>query len=314
MKKITLIAPLLVLFLFSCKDKTSTTLTTPNNNNNNGSTSSATFASKFAALANGSKQVTMNTTSGISFYGNSGTRYQFPAQCFVDAAGQVVSGNVNISVVEYVRKSDMIFSGVLPISNGEPLVSGGEIYVNATQNGRQLYMRPGYNYIANIPQNGASSSGMSLFFGAVTDDSLSKVNWKAVKADSNSIAGIVYMGDTITIFSDSMGYCNADMFMKNPNYQSFNINVNGVTFNDDTYVCAYAVYDNYKGVWKMSANKNVIAEQHVPNIPVHFVIMVISGNDFYGGIMGATPQTGKTYDVTVTKTDPVAFKALVDPL
>jgi len=41
--------------------------------------------------------------------------------------------------------------------------------------------------------------------------------------------------------------------------------------------------------------------------------MPVNGQ-FYGGTTGATPTTGGSYNVALTATTPIAFKALVDNL
>jgi len=61
-------------------------------------------------------------------------------------------------------------------------------------------------------------------------------------------------------------------------------------------------------------SNNVVTENHVPNIPVHFVVMAVVNGDFYAGILSATPATGANYTVAVSKTDPVAFKNTLNAL
>src|SRR4051812_42251522 len=92
-----------------------------------------TMASAMAELMVAPRTVTIDAGTGGTFNGNSGTRYSFPPNAFKTATGVIVTGNVAIQVSEYLKKSDMLFSGMLPISGGEPLLSGGEINVAATQ-------------------------------------------------------------------------------------------------------------------------------------------------------------------------------------
>src|SRR6185437_3037252 len=137
MKKI--IFPLLVLLtlsVISCKknDKSSPANNTPG--------SYTSLSSIYRQLAPKSKIVTVNADDGSSFYGNSGTRYIFPAGAFVKGDGTNVTGNIQIEVNEFLNKSDMLFSEILPVSNGLPLLSAGEIYVNATQGGQKIYLKP----------------------------------------------------------------------------------------------------------------------------------------------------------------------------
>jgi hypothetical protein len=174
-------------------------------------------------------------------------------------------------------------------------------------------MKPNNFFQANIPQFGATNNtGMSLFLGQTTQVANNKMNW----AEADSTRGyMIYNGDTIKLFSDSVGFCNADRFLTNPNYQNFTINITGVTLPADSCIAAFALYDTYKGVWPMShVNSGSITEGHVPNIPVHFVVYAAVNGYFYCGISAVTPSTGSTYTVTLTKMDPTAFKAQVDAL
>ncbi len=113
MKKLIVPIVLLMLVAGSCKKKEDTV-----------STSTSTFKTYgsmdeiFDALSLKPKVVSFDAAAGSSFYGNSGTRYIFQPNCFQDASGATVTGNVQVAATEWLKKGDMIFSGVLPISDG----------------------------------------------------------------------------------------------------------------------------------------------------------------------------------------------------
>ncbi len=266
---------------------------------------------------------TINSTTGGSFYSASGTRYVFDPACFMDGTGGPVTGNVQIAVTEYLKKGDMIFSKMLPVSNNEPLLSGGEVSVYATQGGKELFLRPGYYYQAIIPQGGTPMPGMTYFAGnPAQDTAVNKVNWNN-KIDSTGGHGafgmVVYQGDSLDIISDSLHECNADQFMTSPDYQNFNVTiaVTGAVLGSN-HVFGYTLYDTYKGVWPLgeigSYSNGVFNEMHVPNIPVHFAVFTLINNRFYGGVTAATPASGSNYNVTLTEVDPVAFKGQLNNL
>jgi len=317
MKKIfnTLVMSIaLSAFLFSCS-KTNTPVSST-------IVASASMDSIFNILRLHSATFNVDAVGGGTFYGNSGTRYTFFGNSFQTASGTTVTGTVQVQVCEYLQKGDMLFSKMLPISNKEPLISGGEINVSATQNGQSVYLKP-YNYfVANVPQSTVPPAGMAFFSGQPnTDTTQNKVNWLKIDSSSHNIAQIIGPGgDTLSIISDSLKECNADQFMTAPNYQTFTVTalVTGATVPGSSGVFAYALYDNYKAVWPLgwigSYANGVFTEQHVPNIPVHFVVFTLIGGKFYGGIIGATPVTGNNYAVTLTEVDPVVFKGQVNEL
>ena len=314
MKKNTyLIAVMFLVLAASCKNSDPSTVVTTTGTYNS-------LNDIYNLLRNQPKTVTLDATAGGSFYGNSGTRYVFPPSSFMDGAGNTITGNVQISVTEYLQKGDMIFSKMLTVSNGVPLLSGGEFNISAVQGSTKLFMRPFYGFTANMPQSGTPTPGMSLFTGIPsTDTTVTTINW-ANKVDSNawhSIGGCVYNGDTISIISDSLHECNADQFMTSPNYQTFTVStyIPGVAISSSTVVNAYALYDNYKGEWPLlGGSSGVFSVDHVPNIPVHFAVFTIVNNKFYAAVFPATPATGQNYTVTLAEVDPTTFKNQLNAL
>jgi hypothetical protein len=216
----------------------------------------------------------------------------------------------------------MVFSKAFPICYGNPLISGGEINVTASQGSTTLRIKPGSSFTAAMPQQDTLVAGMGLFFGTPIKDvnqdtAVNIVNWNVIE-DTTRFRTIVNRGDTIDIVSDSLTWANADKFLTTPNYQNFRVKVTGLTVSEQDYVYGAALYDNYNGTWPMYyylPDSGRFNESHVPDIPVHFVVYVIQDGKFYGGITGATPVTGGVYTVSLTYyTDPKTFKALVAAL
>lgn len=274
------------------------------------------IATVFAANAPTAKTTTIDAAAGGTFTGNGGARYTFPANAFVTAAGLPVTGQVTVRAAEMLTKADMVFSGILPISNGEPLISGGEVYMKVMQGNTTLRMAPGKKYTVSMPQGGAPTPGMELFYaaGAYKSTIGGGVNWQLSK---DSTSGIIrYNGDSISIFSDSIGFANADRFLPSPDYQNFTVAVSagGRAISPDSLI-GYTLYDDYDGVWPLSSyNSGVFAENHVPNIPVHFVVVAVINGTMYAGAKGATPANGATYVVNIAAITPTELKALVQAL
>ncbi len=154
-----------------------------------------------ASLAPQYKEVTINANTGGTFRGNSGTRFVFPPNSFVTQTGLPVTGNVQVRVVEMLDEADMLFSGVLPTSNGEPLLSGGEVFVDATQGGQPLAMAEGKSFEARMPQAGVDANDMGLFLG--TEDTGKKINWRPVA--TGGAGGMIFtVGDTVGISSGTL--------------------------------------------------------------------------------------------------------------
>jgi len=305
-------------FLFSCSKSSNPVSTTT-------TVSYSSMDTIFSMLNVQPKTLMVDAVNGGSFYGNSGTRYVFYPNSFQSPTGANVTGTVQVQVAEYLQRGDMLFSKMLPISNNEPLISGGEINVVATQNGQSVYLRPHSFFTATIPQTDTASTGMEFFSGRPTLDTTTyKANWVHGATDSSRYNANVFVtsgtGDSINILSDSLKFCNADKYFQNPNYQSFTVAIvlKDATLTTSSTVFCYAFYDQYKGVWALGFNgkylNGVFTENHVPNIPVHFVAMTVVNGKFYGGVLATTPATGMNYTITLSQIDPMAFKTSINQL
>jgi hypothetical protein len=81
---------------------------------------------------------TFNVANGMNFVGTSGTKVYIPANAFLYASQQPVTGTVTVTMVEVYNKRDMICSGGFTTSNGLPIVSAGEVEMRAWQGNNVL--------------------------------------------------------------------------------------------------------------------------------------------------------------------------------
>ena len=317
MKKVLIPVVMLMLTTLACKKKNEPS-------NPVGTTNFKTYSSMedvFTMLAQQPKVMIFDAGAGTSFYGNSGVRYIFPPSCFMYATGIVVTGNVQVEVTEYPKKGDMIFSGVLPVSDGLPLVSGGEFYVKASKDGQALFVNPGVSYKANLPQFGSKDTVMSLFTGNTNGGTATnKVNWQVSEPDTTIIKNrwIKYSKDTTEMICDSFHFWNCDHFMGLSNLQDFKITVTATNADISKVVnlLTYTLFDKDNALIpaQSPANNNVYEVKNIPMAPVHFVSFGLINGHFYGGVSVATPKTGENYTVTLTEVDPKDFKAQINGL
>jgi len=259
--------------------------------------------------------VAVDADAGGSFRGSGGTNFQFPDSAFVSAQGVPVTGNVLVTVSEYLNKADMLFSGVLPTAGGMPLISGGEISLQATQNGQPLAMAPGKSFSAHMPVRGIDASEMQLFTGSGVGGFATAVNWKPI--DSGSGTNFVYSeADTIGISSNQFTFLNVDKFLKNSDNKHFTLEIRAgkMNYSHDSI----AVFTLFDGQLSVLQNRewvaNKIEEKYIPGVPVHFVAFGIINGNFFGGILPAKPADDQNYIVDISKTDPRVFKGQVAAL
>src|SRR5438477_9204517 len=90
-----------------------------------------------------SEALVANISNPVSLETKRGTKFIFEPNSFVNSAGQPVTGTIFFEVREILTPVDLILSRTLPMSNGEPLESGGEFMIKPrTQSGEPLKLAP----------------------------------------------------------------------------------------------------------------------------------------------------------------------------
>lgn len=317
MKKLLLLAAGAALLVYSCGKRYD------NPNVVNTFKTYPSLDSVFSELSLKPKYVSLDAATGGSFYGNSGTKYTFPANAFQTGSGASVTGNVQIAVTEYLKRGDMIFSQMLPISDGQPLISAGQVDVRATQGGAEIFIKPGMTYTIDIPQGGTPVPGMQIFRGrkVVPITNRSMVNWRFGGIDSSgsgSQVSVVYKEDTLSLILDSMNFINGDKYRRDSNGSTQNIII------DVTALGKQVALSNYRGYIMVGAENSVFGMYSTSGTTVmnlslnkylfHFVTVALIDGKYFGGITTATPEAGKTYTINMVEVDPIAFKAQLNAL
>ncbi len=287
----------------------------------NYSNAPAQYTDLQSALSKAATKVTtvsFDAGSGSSFADSSGTRYIIPPNAFATNNGQVVTGKVTVSAISFLKRSDVLFSKALTVSNGQPLASAGEFYFKVTQNGADLKIADGQMYSVKMPQTGPCDTSMQLYFGTLLDTNVNKtsiVNWQP--ASGTSMGFITNPApDTTVVTTNQTGYVNSDQPLpkKLPKgiYQSFTLRLTSVD-GMSNIVSAYAIYDSVNVVWPMlNVKDGYVTEDHVLNVPCRFVVFAIIKGNFYAAVTKQVPMTGIIYGVDVARTTPSALKALID--
>lgn len=163
---------------------------------------------------NAAKQTfTINAGVDNTITGAKGTKVTIYSNALRTPSGGIVTGNVTIELIESPTISDMVWLNAQTVGNDNgtmrALVSGGQIWLNATQSGQTLSLVSGGSSFVQIPAQNIDPN-MDLFFG--TTDSTGNVTW--VPADSSGVwGGQDSTGGLFYNFAnDSMGWINLDYF------------------------------------------------------------------------------------------------------
>ncbi len=218
MRKLTFVANMLLIgfycltILMSCDDKNET----PDGPKPN---KDALIQFFDASIEKGTQHFTVSSSTGGNITGSHGTIVQFGTNPFLTLGGNAVTGSVDVELIEIYDQSSMLFTN--RPTNGKKengdigmLVSGGEFYVNATQNGVQLKPAAGFTIIAPTNNTGGIDQDMRQFRGAENCDGEDcDVIWEEIKDRGIEIGEFQVPGGFQTayyVFQSQFGWTNID--------------------------------------------------------------------------------------------------------
>jgi hypothetical protein len=309
-RSLLLLLPAIVaLFMYSCKrgDDNSLTAVTPG--------SYASLDDIFERTKNLSITQSIKVASGGEIITKSGTHVIFQKDCFQSFSGAIVTGSVDVKVTDWLKKGDMAFGRVLPVSNNEALVTSGQVLIEATQNGVPIRLRKGYYAFVLFPQYGASivDGTDSLYLGRKVAGSVNTVNWYTIDTAGRTFQ--LGSTDTLVLATDSLRHIAASHFLPVSDYANFTVKVNTPIELEQTLVVA--LMDGVRSVYPVaSAVNNTISAQHIPVQALHLAVMGVNKGVFYAGILpipGSTssstvPMTDSVYTVDIKQWDPQNFR------
>lgn len=144
--------------------------------------------------------------------GVNGTNISFSSNSFLDQNGNVVSGNIDIELIDAQDNKDMLLMNCPTITNdGDLLESAGIFYFNPTQNGNQLTINTNNPPIVTIPSN---NGNVMDYYTGVLDSDGDLISWELDASNSVQIIPTINgIGDTSYYYSFSLtgvGWINTD--------------------------------------------------------------------------------------------------------
>lgn len=121
------------------------------------------------------QRFSVNTKTGAALEGKDGTLIVVPKHAFVDNAGNIIQGNVEIELIEALSMEDMIAYNLATTANGKALSSGGMIYVQPYANGEKVNINPKRPLYIEIPTDDYDPE-MKSWRGVV--DNQGDINWE----------------------------------------------------------------------------------------------------------------------------------------
>ncbi len=219
--------------------------------------------------------------------GSNGTQVIFGPQAFTRPDGSAVTGQVQLEMIEIYDRGDMILAQMPPVFNGRLLVTAGEIYLNAKQQGTTLRVT---NSRMQLPQKDTipSASPKELFSGRGANGTWQRpaagdtVLVDYITADS-AASGIAYYEVSFT--NDTIGWINVAHVNQTATARA----VNGILEGLETYhgFVVYCVYGGgVRAVSPFSVHQNgqIYSTISLPDlIPVTLVAIGKQNDKFYYG-------------------------------
>lgn len=250
------------------------------------------------------QEFTIKAADGGIVTGEQGTKVTFYPNGLLTMDGVPVTGDVTIELVEIYKKSDMLL-GRKP-TNGRTadgamstLISGGEFFINATQNGQQLKPANGFLLTAPVDNTGGANEGMFIFNGVEKcEGNDCKLEWvqgqnRVEVGQKGNGAGGVQQTEYMA-FQSKFGWTNIDKWYSDPRPKT-TIHVD-VPEGYDRANCA--VYLSYDGEPAALASFDVYDDttglftEHYGLIPiglqVHFIFVSVVDGQWNYAIQQAT--------------------------
>lgn len=187
----------ILVSVIACKKEVETPIPTP----------TPTVNPTDALFSNNLQEAIQSSTVDVSNWTpitSSGAEIWIGPNSFVDATGNLVTGNIDVELIVALDNKEMLMLNRPTVTNnGELLISGGIIYINATQNGEQLQIDEPLNTSMPITMVGNPNSPLSVWNGDTTangdfvwTEDTTNILW----ADSSYVFGI-----------DTIGWTNLDV-------------------------------------------------------------------------------------------------------
>jgi len=306
----------ILLTLFSCK-KDKEKVVPAVNNTTSTATPTPTPTTSTSNLNNFFKQNVLDATQtftidaslGQTITGDQGTSIFIPANSFQNNSNNIVSGNITIELIEIQTQADMIWLNKTTTSNGQLLVSGGELSIKAFQNGEQLTLSSAGSVSIQMPTN--NPVNMSLFSGS--EDSTGFVNWTptGTNVPLDTTGGFTFTIQSGTFSNDSLGWINCDYFYNQSNLTTLTVILppNHDESNTSIWLFFNSIYAAAPALWDYTYNNFQSYQNSLP-IGEQITIVAVSevNGQMYSSFTPITLTANQSETISLTQTTATAFQ------
>ena len=218
-----------------------------------------------------------------------GIQVNFPANCCTNAAGQPVTGKVQVEVLLVKKKGDMIRLDKPSTSNDSMLVTAGEIFIKLKKDGQALQLAPNVRFNVRYIDSPINPQ-MNFFVGDETN--AQHFNWLPNPDTANTIfAGT----QSYEIYTNRLRWISVAYLYNLNNTVKVNISVDMASYFTNANTVAFTVFKDLHSVVAMQGNlstRKFISGKLPVGKQITVVVISKQGNDYYLGYQAATTLAG----------------------
>ncbi|APY11191.1 hypothetical protein BWZ22_08010 [Seonamhaeicola sp. S2-3] len=274
------------------------------------------------ALINNTQNFQFNAEDGwINLTSDNGVSIGINSSCLT-LNGDPVTGTVDLEYIELFDKGSMLTTnkptmGIMPNGDKALLISGGEFFIEATQNGTPLDISCDIQLGIPSELTGGIDNDMILWTGTIDEDG--NLAWEEDERDgANGEGGIFFEGNLYYAFLDNFGWTNVDRFYNDPREKT-TILVDAPEGYDNTNCNIYLSYDGEDNALAYldtyDSNTGLFSE-HYGQIPIglecHVIFVTEENGNYKYAIKGVTIAENETITFTENETSVVTESQLVN--
>ena len=264
---------------------------------------------KQTALENITQHFTLTAGGGpVTFTSAKGVDLTINGNCLTLNGNPVASGQVDLEYAEVFDKGTMLVTdkptmGRLPNGDMALIISGGEFYINATQNGQQLDITCPMQLKIPADLTGGLETGMSLWDGTIDGDG--NLDWNQQDQNPAGAQGVFGEGQGASAayyaFLNDFGWTNVDRFYSDPRPKTTILAEAPTGYNFQNS----AVYLHYDGegstLAKLDTYNNTTHQfsEHYGQIPIglvaHVIFVTEDGGNYKYAIKAVTIAANDVY-------------------
>ncbi len=179
---------------------------------------------------------------------DNGSNISFPANAFIDKSGNEVSGQIEIQLIESLKKSDFLMNKIGMDVNGVLVDGAGMYFVSANQNGDELDLQKGMSIV--FPENGqlGSATDLEIFYGGT---SANNVEWSTATDTSALSLETIAGGDAYFMDITRMEWLTGGRLLDNLNYNA-SISATLTNLNNFKELKLFVVLDDYNTISELT--------------------------------------------------------------